>query len=341
MKRTIKHFYRAGIRPFYKSLAILVFLSAVILLSEKPARQADIAMKHFSLVQFNDSPLSELPMQGIIEALEEYGMIMNRDYRLHITNAQGDMATLNLLIDAVVTDRPDLVFLTSTPTLQTAVRKIRDIPVVFTVVADPVIAGAGASFTDHLDNVTGISTLGDYEGMIKIVKEFFPDIRTIGTLFTPGESNSVKNLDVMRKHAMEANIELIAVPVNSSQEITDAMLALAARRPELICQIIDNLTSMSSGAIIRLAREQRIPVFGFVSDQVKQGAVLVVSRDYHQAGKDAVRLAVKILDGASPGDIPFEFVSRTEIMLNYEAAGFFNIRIPASLRQNPELITIN
>ncbi len=318
-------------RPYLKILVIIAVIASVILLIDKNRNKSETLKKRFVLIQYNDSPLSELSMQGIIDGLQTNGLVRDKDYELKVSNAQGDIATLNLMVDAVVNDKPNLVFITSTPPLQAAAQKIKTIPVVFTVVADPIVAGAGKSFQDHLPNVTGISTLGDYEGMVKWVTKVLPSARVIGTIFSPGESNSVKNMSELKKYAELAGIKLITVPVNSSQEITDAALALASKQPDVICQIVDNLTSASSATIIKIAKDNKIPVFGFVSDQSAKGAVLVVSRDYHQAGVDAVRLALRIINGENPAQIPFEFVSKTNILLNPAAAATYGISFPAEL----------
>jgi ABC-type uncharacterized transport system substrate-binding protein len=317
---------------------LIVVISAGLLVIDRISDKSSGSGRKFALIQFNDSPLSELSGQGIIDGLTSLGLVRGRDYDLDMENAQGDIATLNLMLDEAVSNRPEILFISSTPTLQAAVKKISSLPVIFTVVADPLIAGAGSSFENHLPNVTGISTLGDYEGMIRWVKIILPAAREIGTLFSPGESNSVKNMNMLRNFAEKSGLKLIAVPVNSSQEVTDAAFSLASRKPDVICQIVDNLTSASSGSIIRIARDQKIPVFGFVSDQSKAGAVLVVSRDYHQAGADAARLAKRVLDGESPAKIPFEFVSKTNILINPSAAVYFKINFPKEIYLQENLI---
>jgi putative ABC transport system substrate-binding protein len=81
-------------------------------------------------------------------------------------------------------------------------------------------------------------------------------------------------------------------------------------------------------------------MFGFVSDQAEKGAVVVLSRDYHQAGVDASRLAKKILDGMNPGEIPFEFVSRTEILINQTAVALYNITIPEEIYNRDNTIVV-
>jgi ABC-type uncharacterized transport system substrate-binding protein len=336
MRITMKIFLRTFLKVAVVAGMVIIVMVAVTRCTPKSHKN----IMQLALVQYNDSPLSELSRQGIEEGLALTGLRKDSDYVLHLYNAQGDIGVLNLIFDGILNDKPRLVFVTSTPTLQVALKKMKDIPVVFTVVADPIIAGAGNSFKDHLPNVTGISTLGDYEGMIGLIKMILPGTKKIGTLYTPGELNSVKNMNFLKQYAELAGIELMVMPVNSSSETADATLSLIARQPEIFCQIVDNLTSLSVASIIRICREHQIPVFGFVSDQAEKGAVLVLSRDYRQAGLDAARLAKKILDGTNPAEMPFEFVSRTNILINPPVAALYNISIPDELYRRENAIVV-
>lgn len=336
LKRFIKF-----VRPFLKMLIIILVIASVILIIEKNTQKQEGAhKKQLALIQYNDSPLSELSLQGILDGLSANGYVRGKDFELDVSNAQGDIATLNLMVDAVINKKPDLLFITSTPPLQAAAKKVKNIPVVFSVVADPILAGAGTTFENHLSNITGISTLSDYQSLIKWTKIIFPSAKVIGTLFSPGEVNSVKNMSELKKYGEQVGLKLITVPVNTSLEVTDATLALTSQHPDVICQIVDNLTSSSASTIIKISKAQNIPLFGFVSDQAVKGAVLVVSRDYHQAGVDAVKLAVKILNGEDPAKIPFEFVSKTNVIINPAAADYFKITFPEELQRLKDLIII-
>jgi ABC-type uncharacterized transport system substrate-binding protein len=325
------------------SLIILLFVAVIAVLlmtTGKNDKTNSVHKKRLALIQYNDSPLSELSKEGIIEGLSQIGLKQGIDYDLKVTNAQGDIATLNMMVDMVNNQRPDLIFVTSTPTLQVASKKIKDLPLVFTVVADPVATGVGTSFTEHISNITGISTLGDYEGMVKWLKQIVPQAKSVGTLYSPGESNSVKNMNSLKEYVEASGLKLIAVPVNSSAEVADAALALAGNHPDVICQIIDNITSAAFNGIARVAQNSKIPLFGFVSDQAEKGAILVVSRNYKQAGIDAVMLARKIFDGSSPVDIPFEYVSKTDIYINTQAAANYGITLPDELLNSPGVFKI-
>jgi ABC-type uncharacterized transport system substrate-binding protein len=313
--------------------AFIIILASGCHFSSKPSAGIRI-----DLIQYNDSPLSELSRKGIEDGLAAAGMIEGKDFSLKVYNAQGDISTLNMLFDSAINDKPQLIFVTSTPTLQVAVKKVKNIPVVFTVVADPVLAGAGDSFSSHKQNITGISTLSDVAGMMRLLKSIVPGVKKIGTIYTPAEINSVRNMEDLKKHSEEEGIELITVPVTSSSEVMNAAMSLCEKQPEIVCQIVDNLTSGSISGVVKVCRDHKIPIFGFVSDQAEKGAVAVVSRDYHQAGLDAAILAKKILDGKSPAELPFEYVSKTNILINTVAAQRYNITVPADVLKGENVL---
>jgi putative tryptophan/tyrosine transport system substrate-binding protein len=117
-------------------------------------------------------------------------------------------------------------------------------------------------------------------------------------------------------------------------------LSLLSQGTEVVCQVIDNLTSASISSIIKVCRDKNVPFFGFVSDQSEMGAVLVVSRDYHQAGIDAVMLAKKVFDGEDISKIPFEFVSRTDILFNPDIAATFGMKASEDLLNQKGVVII-
>ena len=255
----------------------------------------------------------EQTIRGFRSGLTEQGLVEGRDYTLRFQCAQGDMPTLMTLLDGANGTETDLVVVTSTPTLQAAVKKIRGKPVVFGVVANPVKAGAGVSATQHLPNVTGVSTLADFATMRDVLRELLPGCRRVGTLFVTSEVNSVNNRDALAAALREAGIETVAVGVSTSNEVPDAAGALMSRDIDALCQVIGNLLESSAAPIVQAARTARKPVFSFTSEMVAMpnGAAVAVARDYEQGGRDMAALVRRIMAGEVPAAIPFQPISKT------------------------------
>jgi ABC-type uncharacterized transport system substrate-binding protein len=279
------------------------------------------------------NPISEESKQGILEGLKESGWKEGENYKINIYNAQGDSVKLDSIMDRVKTEKYDLILVSSTPTLQAAIRKIKQTPVVFTTVADPVAAGAGRTLKDHLPNITGISTLGDYEGLMRILNRFIPKVKRIGTLFVPGEVNSLVNKSQLLRSAEKRNITVETIPINSKDEINISMNTLLKRNIQAICQVVGNLTDATFTTEVELALKSNIPVFGFTPKQAEQGAIAVMARDYIQAGKDAAAIAINILKGADPAEIPFSFLTKSNLIINKKTAKQYNVNISDVLLQ--------
>ncbi len=284
-----------------------------------------------NLLKYVEIEDSEEAERGVLAGLEEAGLVKGRDYQVKGFSANGDMATVTGLVDASVTEGADLLITLSTPTLQAALSRGRDLPVVFTFVADAVVAGAGRSDEDHLPNVTGVYTHGAYDEVIAALRECLPSVRTVGTLFVPSEVNTVYHKDMMVKAANAAGIEVVALPVASSTEVADAAIALCSRRIDALCQVAGNLLGSSFSSIAQAARRAKLPVFGFLSTQARQGAVVVVARDYYDGGPEAGRLAVRVMRGEDPASLPFQPLRTTRTIVNLKAARDNGLTIPPTL----------
>jgi len=282
------------------------------------------------LVHYSLNEISEEAEKGLKAELVKLGLVEGVDYTLKIYNASGDITTVNSIAESVAAEPWDLIFTASTPTLQAFIKKINHVPIVFTNSGDPVGAGAGVSFSDHLPNVTGISTASDFEGMIRLVKASMPGIRVIGTVYTPSEINSVFYMEALRQEAEKEGLTLLVAPASTVTEVSDAAATLVAKGVEAMTQISDNLTAGCSDVIIKHANDHNIPYFAFITNQVDKGAVAALARDYQTAGSDAVKVALEILTGKDPKNMPFRLVSKTNVTVNRAVMNRLGLSIPSS-----------
>ena len=100
---------------------------------------------------------------------------------------------------------------------------------------------------------------------------------------------------------------------------------------DAIVQIEDNLTSATFPTIIKVARENKVPVFSFVNEQAKQGSVMVYAPDYLRGARTAAMYAARIMKGEKPLDIPFGRINKFDLIINASAAKAAGIAIPADL----------
>jgi ABC-type uncharacterized transport system substrate-binding protein len=163
--------------------------------------------------------------------------------------------------------------------------------------------------------------------MARLMHEVQPNLRRVGTLFSPAELNSCMFKDMLQSALKEYGIELTALPVSSSGEITMAAEALCHKNIQAVCQIIDNATNPAFHYIARQAAENNLPVYAFERGNINKGAALCLGRDYYQAGIEAGLKAARVLKGESPGAIPFSNATNKELLINRELAACYNLKI--------------
>jgi ABC-type uncharacterized transport system substrate-binding protein len=321
-----------GLRRLWLGAFLIVGVSVGLLLFDRGGRRDGTAAhrKRVSMLAFISAADSDECQHGMRDGLAAE-LQEGIDYELIVRNAQGDMPTLTSLVDAALGDASDLILTLSTPTLQAAVQRVKSTPIVFSFSSNPLGAGAGTTYEQHLPNVTGIPTTGAYEEVLQLIRKLVPGARRLGTLVVPSEVNSVYNVELVRQLAKRQGFELVSVAVNSSSEVSDAALALLAQSIDAVCQVPSNVTITGFASLALPAQRAHIPVFGFLSADAENGAIAVVARDYYESCKEAGVLAVRILRGADPATIPFYEVASAKLLINPKAARASGITLPADL----------
>jgi ABC-type uncharacterized transport system substrate-binding protein len=209
---------------------------------------------------------------------------------------------------------------------------------VFSLVANPVVAGAGRSDREHSPTVSGAYIPAPHAEGLAALRECLPNVRRIGTLFTPAEVNSVFYKDELLKAAAVLGLEVELIGVSSSSELPDAALALCSRNLDVVCQISDNLTGGSFASIAQAAKRAHLPLMAFASGQAKAGAFMTVSRDFYDGGVASAEIAARVLRGESPGQIPFQLVETIKYTFNSTAAAAAGVVIPPNLLRRGETV---
>jgi ABC-type uncharacterized transport system substrate-binding protein len=291
------------------------------------------------VVTWADTPLSEESIRGVKLGLEAAGLVDGTTASIEVQSAQLDAATLNTIVADCESRPPDAIVAITTPALQAVIAKVKRTPVVFTGIASPILAGAGTSKTDHLPNVTGVSSEIDVDRMARLVRTILPQAKTVATVMNPSEVNSVYHRDLLVEAMRKVGIEVRSFAADRPADVSVAADAMASSGVDAIVQISDALSASSFPAIATAARRAHRPLFSFLSDHARKGSTLVVSRDYVDLGQQAAAVVVRILDGADPATIPFQDPVGSRLLLNEATARTLGLAIPESiLRETDERI---
>lgn len=302
------------------ALAMATLLPACGKADEAPGAPAGPPL--VAMIRAADWMGSEWSEDAIKSGLSEMGLEAGRDFTLRVTSAQGDIATLPGLLDAARDQKAAVIVALQDPTLQVAVERVRDVPVVFHLLSDPFAIGAGTSDSAHLPNITGVYSPGfgdpEQERRVDLIRRTLPKARRLGILFSPDELLSVTLKDRMTGSAQKAGMTVVAQPIASVVEAGAATQALVAQGVDAI-EIYGNAAHTAFDAIIGVTRDRKVPVFSSSPFEVMKGAVASFYPDFQEGGVEAGRMIGRILKGESPARIPFFRVAATKLLVNPNA----------------------
>lgn len=296
------------------------------------AGTASGARSTIALIRAADWIGSEWSEDAIRVGLSEEGFDEGRDYVFKVSSAQGDLATLPSLIDAAVDSRAKVIVTLQDPTLKAAVQRARNTPVVFHVLADPFAAGAGRSDSNHVANITGVYSPGfgdpEQEKRVALIKQVVPTARRVGVLFSPEEPYAVAMKDKLMQTGARAKLEVIAVPVPTVNDGAEAARTIVGRRVDAI-EIFGNTAHAAFPSIIRVAQENKVPVFSPSPFEMLKGATASIYPDFAEGGIVAGHMIGRIMKGESPARIPFYRLEKTKTQIGAKNAAASGAAAPA------------
>ncbi|NLG82418.1 MAG: ABC transporter substrate-binding protein [Bacilli bacterium] len=269
--------------------------------------------------------------EGFIAALKDAGFGEDK-VEFIIKNAFEDIGNANLIASEFVNSKVDLIFAISTPSAQAAKNATleTDIPVLFSAVTDPVVAQLVDSLDNPGGNVTGTSDMTPIDKQFALIKRLFSDATKVGFIYNLDEDNSLVQLEIAREVATSLGLTIVEKGVTTSSELADAVDVLISEIDVLYLPS-DNLVASSVPIVVEKANEAGIPTIASESGQVENGALITDGIDYYELGYQTGLMAVRILNGEKPTDIPVETLENTEIVINMQTARTLNITIPQDI----------
>ncbi|WP_435234389.1 ABC transporter substrate-binding protein [Psychromonas sp. PT13] len=276
-----------------------------------------------------EHPALDAVREGIKEVLNENGY-SGDNLKFTFESAQGQPVIAAQVARKMVGDEPDVIVAIATPSAQAAVSASKTIPVVFSVVTDPIGAKVVSSLTQPGGNVTGLSDMIDAKQQLVLLKEFVPHLTTVGVPYNPGETNSVSIINALKVAARNMGITIIESPAPKSSDVMIAAKQLVGKADVIYCPT-DNTIISALESVIKVGIDAQIPVFASDTDSVERGAIAAIGHDHHQLGRQTGEIVVRILKGEKPGTIDVQTAQGTDLYINTKMAGLMGVDVPASL----------
>lgn len=325
-------------KPFKSGL--FATLLATLALYQIPVSSAAEAGAHYHLgiTQIVEHPSLDAIRQGIYDELAERGYTQT-NITWHYENAQGNSATAAQIARQFAGAQLDAVIGISTPSAQTLAAAVRETPIIFAAVTDPVGAKLVSALNQPGPWITGTTDRLALDQHLDLVLNLIAETtpKRVGVIYNPGEANSVASVKELETAAQAAQVELVEAAATKSSEVLMAARSLVGR-VDAIYLPIDNTVISALEAVIKVAEQADLPLVTGDTDSVKRGALAAVGFNYYQVGRQTGVMVSRILAGRSPQELPVETVDKLELHLNLDAAEKMQVNLPDALIQQAQQI---
>jgi ABC-type uncharacterized transport system substrate-binding protein len=283
------------------------------------------------LVYFGPNPAVDAGIQGLLDGLEKLGFSEGVNLQVLKAHAQGEIANIPQIIQGFDNSGLDLIVPFTTPCLTAAISAAQRTPVVFTLVYDPIAAGAGTSYEQHVPHVTGVGSLPPVEETMATVQRLVPGIKVLGTLYNPSEANSSKVMMKAREITKALGITLEELSITNSSEAHLAAQVLVSRGAQAFWITGDHTALQAFASIAKIAQDNKLPLVNNDIDVLSQGALVSVGLGFYESGWAAAEPAARVLAGKPPSEVAIVNVTAFRRGLNFAVARKIGYSFPLDL----------
>jgi putative ABC transport system substrate-binding protein len=298
------------------------------------AARAQVSTKR-PLIGFLSSVLRERNLQMIdafVQGLRELDYVEGRDFDFAYRSADGRLDRFPALAEEMVRFQPDVILATVTPAVVALRARTKTIPIVCPFLADPMRFGLIASESRPGGNVTGV--LFRVEGLAGKQLEFgirlVPGASRVGMLVNVA-SRVIIDRQEAESAAQQLGVTMISAEVHSPEDLDAAFHTLADDHVQGFIVLTDGMFFMERQRIAELAAATRLPAFYAFREHVDAGGLISYGVSLADCYHRTAGYVVKILKGANPGDLPVEFPTKLELVINLRTARALDLTVPPML----------
>ncbi len=313
----------------YKKVVFFLLYFGIFFIGKTEAISLDKTINLYVVNSLNIEPYNNA-LTGFFYVLEEKGYNEGENLVLNYYLLKGEKDVKNIVKD-IKQNNPDLILTVGTEATKKILEaEIKNIPVIFLMVLDPKENGFVESNQRPGKNFTGTTMKISAKMQLKAIKSVIPKIKKVGVIYNPEETG--KLIEGAVSFSKKNKIELKAISVFFPKEVPDVLNVLI-REIDLLWVVPDEtvISEQSLCYILSFTFKKRIPVMGYASHIVQRGALLALSCDYEDIGRQGGELFWEVINGKNPGILPVTFPRKAFLSVNVRVAEQMGIEIPVQV----------
>ncbi len=318
-----------------KIIALAVVLALGLLAAPLPAHaQQPARVPRIGFLSPFSPSENPLWRQAFRQGLRDLGYMEGQDIAIEYRYAEGRPERLPDLAAELVRLKVDIIVAESTPASLAAKQATATIPIVMTIVADPMATGLVSSLARPGGNITGMSLQFPELAAkrLQLLQEVVPKVSRVAVLWNPDNAYIALVMKETEAAARVLGVRLESLEVRAPDDFERAFQVATRRRAGALLVLDDFLTVLHHTRIAALAVKSRLPSMAGVTEFAKAGGLMVYGANLPDISRRAATYVVKILKGAKPADLPIEQPTKFELVINLKTAKALGLTIPQSVQ---------
>jgi putative ABC transport system substrate-binding protein len=279
------------------------------------------------------SSASAIFLNSFAQGMRELGYIEGRNFDIVSRYAEGDVTRMPALAEDLARLGPK-VFVSSTTTGTLAIKRATaSIPIVSPALNEPIASGWAVSESRPGGQVTGILVTLDSLGgkQLDILLKLMPGISRIGVLVNKNNPASLGHRRNAEVAAASLGISLLPVEVRLPSDIDAAFGTFVRLRAQAVLLAPEAMILSERKRIAALAAVAQLPTLYSFRECVEEGGLISYGVNLRENWRRAAAYVDKILKGANPGELPLEFPTKLELLINLTTAKALGLTVPPTL----------
>jgi putative ABC transport system substrate-binding protein len=296
--------------------------------------QQSTRVRRIGLLMSGDEndPVYRARLSMFTQALADLGWTDGRSVRTDLRSGGGDTNRMRALAQELVGLQPNIIVTDGIPATLALQRETRTIPIVFATVGDPVARGIVLRLNQPGGNITGFAGLEPSLGgkWLELLSEIAPGLKRAAIMCNPDTAGTYY-LPSFETEARSLKVVPITAPVHSDGEIETAIIALGREPGGGLVVMPDTFMNVHRAPIIAAAARNKVPTVYYLSAFARDGGLLYYGVDRDDLFRRAASYVDRILRGAKPGDLPVQFPTKFEMVVNRKTATALGLAVPPSI----------
>jgi putative ABC transport system substrate-binding protein len=280
-------------------------------------------------------PEAKVLLSEFNQGLAELGWRSGRNLRMDIRWAPGNVDQMPSLAKELIGLQPEVILANSTPITLALQRETQTIPIVFTIVSDPVGSGIVASLPHPGRNITGFShtEASLASKWLELLMGIVPGLKRAAMMFNPDTAPYVRSYFVpsFEDAARLFGVTPILTPVHSAAEIEAAITSLGREPGGGFLGMPDNFIEIHRASIISLAAQNKLPAVYQTAFNARDGGLLAYGANFRDIFRRAASYVDRILRGEKPSELPVQMPTKFVLVINLKTATALGLTVPPIL----------